>query len=363
MPEDVGDKTEPPTPRRLQDARQQGQVARSQDLAAAVLLFVGFLGLGVLGPRLWDAMQQILRGAFTSESPTQLDDMWPFMLVTAKEVIMRLGPLLLVMFATLLAVTYAQVGWLLTAKPLIPSLSKINPISGFKRLFSLRMLMMAVTNLGKLLVVTVVGYLTISSSAAAIIYAFTLEYDDVFRLGASLMFTMGLRLAGALVILALFDFAWQKYKHLRDLRMTKEEVKDEYRSMEGDPRVKQRRRQVQFQLALQRLRKDVPTADVIVTNPTHVAVAIRYDAEVMVAPKVVAKGADHLALRIRQIAGEFGIPIVQRAPLARAIYADVEVGQFLPERFYQAVAEILAYVYGLAGRSVTGPRRNVAPAY
>ena len=133
--------------------------------------------------------------------------------------------------------------------------------------------------------------------------------------------------------------------------MTKEEVKDEFRNMEGDPKIKARRREVQLQLAMQRLRKDVPTADVIVTNPTHLAIAIRYDDKNMPAPKVVAKGADYMALRIRQVAAEFGIPIVERKPLARAMYDNVEVGQFIPENFYRAIAEILAYVYELAGRS------------
>jgi len=173
------------------------------------------------------------------------------------------------------------------------------------------------------------------------------------------MFKLGIRLSAALLVLALLDVAWQRYKHERDLRMTKEEVKDELRSMEGDPQVKQRRRQVQLQLAIQRIRRDVPTADVVVTNPTHFAVAIRYDATAMVAPKVVAKGADHLALRIRQVAQEFGIPIVERAPLARALYADVEVGDNIPERFYRVVAEILAYVYELTGRT-SGLVQNAA---
>ena len=165
------------------------------------------------------------------------------------------------------------------------------------------------------------------------------------------MFELGIKLAAALIILALLDYAWQRYKHERDLRMTKEEVKDEMRSMEGDPNIKRRRRQVQLQIAMQRLQKDVPTADVVVTNPTHIAVAVRYDTETMIAPRVVAKGADYMALRIRQIASEFGIPIVEKKPLARALYESVEPGDYIPERFYRAIAEILAYVYELTGRT------------
>ena len=222
--------------------------------------------------------------------------------------------------------------------------------------------MMAIANFGKLAIVATIMCFTLVGSAAAIIYAFTFEYHNAFQLAATLVFKLGMRAAAALVILALLDFAWQKYKHEQDLRMTKEEVKDELRRMEGDPKLKSRRRQVQLQLAVQRLRKDIPAADVVVTNPTHVAVAIQYDNETMVAPRLVAKGADYLALRIRQIAAEYGIPIVQRAPVARALYADVDVGEYIPERFYRAVAEILAYVYELAGTAPRGVRREPAGA-
>jgi len=171
-----------------------------------------------------------------------------------------------------------------------------------------------------------------------------------------------MKLSIALLILALLDYAWQRFRHERDLRMTKEEVKDELRRMEGDPHIKRRRRQLQLQLAMQRLRKDVPKADVVVTNPTHLAVAIAYDSGTMMAPKVVAKGADEIALRIRQIAAECGIPVVERKPLARALYEAVEVGQYIPENFYRAIAEILAYIYELAGRSKAAARGELVGA-
>ena len=177
------------------------------------------------------------------------------------------------------------------------------------------------------------------------------------------MFELCMQLSAALLVLALLDLAWQRYRHERDLRMTKEEVKDEMRSMEGDPAVKRRRRQLQLQLAMQRLQRDVPTADVVVTNPTHVAVAIGYDVETMAAPKVVAKGADHIAIRIRQIAAQHGIPIVERKPLARALFEAVDVGQYIPEKFYKAIAEILAYVYELTGRSPMAGRGQLVGAF
>ena len=169
-----------------------------------------------------------------------------------------------------------------------------------------------------------------------------------------------MRLGVVLLILALLDYAWQRHRHERDLRMTKQEVKDELRSMEGSPEVRRRQRQVQLQLATQRLRRDVPTADVVVTNPPHVAVAIAYEVETMLAPKVVAKGAAEVALRKRQIAAEFDIPVVERPPLARALFDAVDVGAYVPERLYRAIAEILAYVYELTGRSGVTARRRLA---
>ena len=344
------EKTEPATPRRREQARAKGQVARSQDLSAAVLLLAGFVLLYWLGPGIWLAMQTAVGLALTADDPADLDALLRYAGSTSVEMLKRLGPYLAVLFVAMLGVLYAQVGGLLTLQPLMPSLNKINPLAGLKRLFSVRVAMTALINLGKLLVVALVAYLTLGANADAIIYAFSLDFRTAFRLGAALVFDLGMRLSVALFVLALLDFAWQRYKHERDLRMTKEEVKDELRSMEGDPKIKQRRRQIQFQLAMQRLRKEGPSADVVVTNPTHVAVAIRYDRQAMPAPKVVAKGADYLALRIRQLAAEFDIPIVQRPPLARALFDAVAVGDYIPERFYQAIAEILAYVYQLAGR-------------
>ncbi len=356
------DKTEPPTPRRRREARSSGQVAKSPDLTAAVLILAGFLALAILGPALWQSLLAITRAALYSESFINLDDTLPFAGAVAVETFKRLGPFLLILFFAMLITLVCQVGLLLTFKPLMPSLGKINPLNGIKRIFSVRSLMLAVVNFGKLIVVGIVAYLTLKESAAAIIHAFTFGYHSLFKLGSSLMFRLSMRLSVVLVILALLDLAWQRYRHERDMRMTKEEVKDELRSMEGSPETKRRQRQAQLQMAMRRLRTDVPTADVVVTNPIHVAVAIRYDPEEMVAPKVVAKGADQVALRIRQIAADFSIPIVERPPLARTLYQAVDVGEFVPERLYQAIAEILAYVYELTGRSPLGRRRGLAAA-
>jgi flagellar biosynthetic protein FlhB len=301
-----------------------------------------------------------MRTGLAPDVATSIDNTLPFASAAAYEMLLRLGPLLLILLLVGLGVLYAQVGPLFTVQPLTPTLSKLNPISGFKRLLSVRSVMTAVMNAGKLLAVAAVAYVIIAAAYPSILYAFTLGFNDVFHLGTSLAFRLGLALSGIFLLLAVIDFSWQKYRHERDLRMTKEEVKDELRSMEGDPAIKRKRQQLQAQMALQRLKKAVPQADVIVTNPTHLAIAIAYNSETMIAPKVVAKGADYLAIRIRQVAQEHNIPIVERKPLARALFDTVEVGQFIPERFYRAIAEILAFVYELAGTRPAGMTRQRA---
>lgn len=354
------DRTEAPTPRRRQEARSKGQVARSHDLTSAILLLAALTGLYLVGPSLTQILTAMIATALSGDAPDSLYALRPLASAMGMELVRSLLPLMGGLFVVGLIVLYAQVGWLFTWQPVTPSLSKINPLSGLMRIFSARSAMMAAINLFKILFVGLVAWITLSGGAPAVLFSPGLEFQDIMVLSATLTFELGMKLAAALLVLALLDFLWQRFRHERDLRMTKEEVKDELRSMEGDPHIKRRRRQLQMQLALQRLRKDVPTADVIVTNPTHYAVAIKYDSTTMAAPKVVAKGSDYVALRIRQLAAELGIPTVERKPLARALYETVEVGQYIPEKFYRAVAEILAYIYELTGRSPVRESRAMA---
>jgi flagellar biosynthetic protein FlhB len=351
MPADQGEKTEPATPRRRMEARSKGQVPRSHELAVAVMLLGGIIVLDWLGPLLWQKLLQNTRMGLTLDGPPTADDLGRLFVEMGLNVAPVLGPIVLLVMLVGVAVLLGQVGWLFTWQPLMPTLSRLNPVNGVKRLVSPRSAVTAAINLAKLIVVATVAYLTVHAEAAAILFSSNLDGPQAFALGAALCAKLVYRLAAILLLLALIDYAYQRYRHERDLRMTKEEVKDELRSMEGDPVIKRRRRQVQMQLAMQRLRRDVPQADVVVTNPTHLAIALRYRPDEMPAPKVVAKGADYVAVRIRQLARELGIPIVERKPLARALYEVVEVGQYIPERFYRAIAEILAYVYELTGRS------------
>ncbi len=319
-----------------------------------VVLLAALLILRLLGPRMWGGLLSVFTRAFGDPTVTDPDQASPFATAAFVEAVKIVAPVLAVVLVAGLAAVWAQVGWNFTLQPLTPNLGKLNPIGGIQRMFSGRSVATMLLNLGKLALVGSVAYATLIGSADRILYASQLEFESVVVVTMQLMYTLALRLILVLLVLAIIDFVYQRYRHEKDLKMTKEEVKDELRSMEGDPVVKQRRRRVQQQLALQRLRRDVPKADVIVTNPTHIAVAIQYDADTMPAPRVVAKGGDYLALRIRQIAAQLSIPIVERPPLARLMYAEVEVGQYIPEKFYQAIAEILAYVYRLSGKSLTG---------
>ncbi|MGB0766212.1 MAG: EscU/YscU/HrcU family type III secretion system export apparatus switch protein, partial [Phycisphaeraceae bacterium] len=241
-------------------------------------------------------------------------------------------------------------GLMLTGKPLIPKFSRLNPLSGVKRLVDARAAIRLVMSLSKVAIISAVATVMIVMEIDEIAALPMMTVGAATAAAGHMTFMLALKLAGLLVILALLDFAFQKYQHTKDLKMTKQEVKQEMKDMDGDPLMKQRRARVARQLAMQRMAQQVPQADVILTNPTHLSIALKYDSETMRAPKVVAKGADFMAMRIRQIATANGIPLVERKPLARALYGVVEVGDEVPEEHYAAVAEILAYVYRLSGK-------------
>jgi flagellar biosynthetic protein FlhB len=232
----------------------------------------------------------------------------------------------------------------------MPELSKINPLSGMKRLVDARAGVRLIMSLAKVGLILGVASWIIRSDLEQILGLAQLEIRQLFMVCAELVFLLALKLSLLLLVLAIADYAFQRWQRERDLRMSKQEIKEEMKRMDGDPLVKQRRARVARQLALQRVGQAVPQADVIVTNPTHFAIALKYNSDEMRAPKVVAKGADFLAMRIRQLAVANGVPIVERKELARALYASIEPGDEIPAEYYSAVAEILAYVYRLSGR-------------
>lgn len=360
MAEDFGDKTEAPTPHRREEARKQGKIARSPDLAGAVLLLGAMFLLRWSGPNIVKALRGLLEETLSAKALSNTSGR-DAMVGTATAVV-SVGKSLLPLFAGIMllaiAVNLAQVGFAFDFSRLQPNLAALNPFKGIGTLFSRRGgPIKALIVAAKLAVIAMVAWSAISGRLAQLVSAQELEFLQIFSLASEVIYSVSMRIGVVLLILAILDFGYQKWRIEQELKMTKQEIKEEMRRMEGDPKIKLRRRQIAQQIATQKLRKDVPTADVIVTNPTHFAVALKYDSKNMHAPKVVAKGQDFLALRIREIAVAAGVPILERKPLARALYRMVEVGQEIPEQFYSAVAEILAYVYELSGKAKSGSPR------
>ncbi len=352
MPAEQGDKTEAPTPRRRQEARERGQVAKSVELNSALLLLGSVVTLRWLAPGMLHAMTVLIEDMLGSEmAPAAfVDDLMRVHVRSVWTALTTVLPLLAVLAILAAAANFVQVGPLLTLHPLKPKFSKLNPMNGISRLFSLRSLVQLAVNLLKLTIVTWIAWRTVDANLPLIMAAVEFEHRQILALIGDLCFWLGLKIGAVLLFLALLDFAYHRWQHERDLRMSREEVKEEMRRMEGDPMLKHRRRQIQMQLAMRRLQKDVPTADVVVTNPTELAIALRYDEHTMTAPVVVAKGAGLIARRIRELAIAHGIPIIERKPLAQALFKTAEVGREVPAGLYKAIAEILAYVYELNGR-------------
>ncbi len=350
MADHAGDKTEPPTPRRRSEARSSGQVAKSQELNAAVLLLTAMITLSLFGWDIWHTMIRITRQSLGGEESVTSENVLNLAARSLLEASKSVAPLFIIIFIVGVAVVFAQVGFLFTLKPMTPKLDKLNPLNGFKRLASAHTVVQLFQNLAKLALISLVVWLSVRAVIDEVMLAHTVDFAVTFALAAGILFRVGMHLVIVLLLLAFIDYAYQRYRHEKQLKMTKEEVKEEMKRMDGDPVIKRRRREAQLRLAAQRLKSTVPTADVVVTNPTHYAVALQYKPDEMEAPKVVAKGVDFLAQRIRELAMEHGIPIIQKPALARRLYEGVEVGHSIPERFYRAVAEILAYVYELGGR-------------
>ncbi|MEM9915314.1 MAG: flagellar biosynthesis protein FlhB [Planctomycetota bacterium] len=355
MAETGQDKTEQATPRRKTEARNDGNLAKSQDLTAAIMLLAAIIGLQVFGLRVFSNMrntvQTLLSGAHTSNA-TRIDDLGAVGAYSMRAMVAMLTPLLLLVSVAGLVAVVGQVGFLITGKPLIPDPKKLNPIKGIQQMFSARSGVRLVMSIGKFVLIGAIAGYVIYRDMEKILHLAELSVVQAFIASAQMVFHLAMILAALLIVLALLDYWYQKWQHNKDLMMTKEQVKKEMKDMDGDPLVKQRRARVARQLAMQRMAQAVPNADVIVTNPTHFAVALKYDKDDMQAPKVIAKGSDFMAMRIRQIAAVHGIPLVERKPLARALHAGVEVGQEIPQEHYAAVAEILAYVYRLGGQKV-----------
>ena len=350
------ERTEAPTPRRRAELRQKGQFARSLELAPAF----GLLAVGLLfysyGRGLFNQLARLMARALEQDLTTRD---WTVATVyqgglQLELLMMRLiAPLLLAALVAGLVVNLAQTRFLITAYPLKPNLERIHPMARLRQLFSRRSLVELAKSVAKLGIIAFIAYRSLAGNATVLGAIPGMELMAGARLLGRVGLAMVLRVAVALVVLAALDYLYQRYQFERDIRMTKQEMLEEMKRVEGDPLIKGRRREAQIRVALQRMMQAVPEADVVVTNPTHLAVALRYDAREMIAPTVVAKGQRHVAERIVELARKHHVPIVRNVALAQALFHTVEVGEVIPPKLYQAVAEVLAFVYRLRQRSVS----------
>jgi flagellar biosynthesis protein FlhB len=345
----AGEKTEPATPRKRQDARKKGQVAKSRDLPGAFILFFGFLLLFSFGGFYKERLYRLFTVTFHDYMMMEVT-MQNMQMVVGNLMyhgLIILAPIFIMAIVVSIFGNFVQFGFLVSGDPLKMKLSKLNPIEGFKNIFSMKSVFEFAKTLFKLTVIGVVVYLTLWDERARLLHLSYIPLEQILSYTASLTMKLGIKIGAALVVLALLDFLYQKYEFEKQLRMSKQDIKDEYKKTEGDPLIKGKIRERQRRMALQRMMQEVPKADVIITNPTHFAVAIQYDASRMEAPTVIAKGMDLIALKIRSIAEEHGVIRMENKPLARALYEQVEIGESVPPELFQAVAEVLAYVYRL----------------
>lgn len=359
MAEESGEKSHDATPHRRQQAREQGQVAYSQDLGSAALLLVGVVVLGYWGKSVIDStMLYMERQLSTGGGSLTVDD--TELLVQGESILKTFGlailPILGVMLVAGAMSTILQIGLLFVPEKVQPDISRLSIFAGLKRIVSLQGLVKLSFGMIKILIVVVVAAAVLHNRWDEVLFAGELATPDLARLLLDLTFSTALWIGATLFALALFDFGFQKWKHEQDLKMTHQEMREEMKNMQGDPQIISRRRQIQRQMALNRIGDKVPKADVVVTNPTELAIAIQYDPETMAAPVVVAKGAGVIAQRIRRLALENNIPVVERKPLAQLLYKEVDVNRPIPDQSYGAVAEVLAYVYQLKGKKMPASR-------
>ncbi|MBR1860350.1 MAG: flagellar biosynthesis protein FlhB [Lachnospiraceae bacterium] len=353
-----GEKTEPATSKKLSDARKEGQVAKSKEVANCLGLLSLFIvlkvALGYIGGSLKNIFGDIYGEisnvvVFWNGQMPVTDTMLMFRRMIYRILIIIL-PVLAVGFIIAFMSDLFQVRWEPTTKPLQPKLSKINPISGFKRIFSLNSVIELLKSILKLGLIGIVAYTFVRSNIGFILNIYEKDFLEAIGNIGKLVTDLGIRISALYIVIAGADLLYQRWKFAKDMKMTKQEVKDEYKQMEGDPQIKGKIKQKMLEASRRRMMQDLPKADVVITNPTHYAVAIRYEPSEIDAPVVLAKGEGYLAQRIKDVARENNIHIVENKPLARMLYHNVDIGQAIPPELYQAVAEVLAFVYHLQGK-------------
>ncbi|MDR1703441.1 MAG: flagellar biosynthesis protein FlhB [Clostridiales bacterium] len=347
---EAAEKTEKPTQRKKTKARDEGQVLRSAELGIAVLFLVAFQSLRIFSGYIFDNMTQFMAfGIRMIEQGPKLGVDEPIFIsqrinYAFQQIIVMVIPLMGIIMLAGLIVELAQVGWHPTTKPMKPKMSKMSPLKGIKKIFSLNAILELVKSLLKLGVVGIGIYTVITNEIHVLRHFAQMELKDSVAYIGGLVIDIGIMVGGMYLVIALLDFIYQWWRHNKSLKMTKQEVKEEFKQTEGDPHVKGQIKRKMLEAGMRRMMQQVPGADVIITNPTHFAVALKYDRELGEAPVVLAKGADYVARRIKERALENGVEIVENKPLARTLYDTVDVGQEIPPELYQAVAEIFAYL-------------------
>jgi flagellar biosynthesis protein FlhB len=342
-----GEKTEKATPKKREESREKGQVAKSADVNTALMLFSCFLVLYAGKGYLYDRLQSFLVKSFsvyviqevTEENITSLayEILIDFMMMVA--------PFVGAAFLSALVANYIQVGFMFSTESIQMKGNRINPLSGFKRIYSVRAIVELVKSILKVVLIGSIATFILWGHAGELLNLSLLPVGSSLEMIYDIMIKMGLFVSVALVALAIFDYAYQKYDFEKNIRMSKQDIKDEYKKTEGDPLVKSQIKQKQREMSMRRMMQEVPNADVIITNPTHYAIALKYDEKKRDAPFIIAKGVDFVAHKIKDIAKEHDIITIENKPLARALYAQGEIGDEIPESFFKVVAEILAYVY------------------
>ena len=353
-----GEKTEEPTAKKLQDARKEGQVAKSKEVTSAFELLAFFILLYLwvesmatffIGD-MYDVYSQIPEYIKLYDGYIQEKTFSTLFVRSVLRILLVMAPFLLAGFLVAFVTNVLQVKWQPTTKPLQPKFSKLNPVNGFKRFFSINSLVELVKSLLKIGLIGYVVYSYLKKNMPPLYSFYDLSLNQGILQAGWLVVNLGIRISLFYMIIAVLDYVYQRVKFKKDMKMTKQEVKDEYKNQEGDPQIKSKQRQRMQEASRRRMMQQLPQADVVITNPTHYAVAIKYDPQIYDAPYVIAKGADYLAQKIKESAKENHIEIVENKPLARMLYANVDVGSVVPPELYQAVAEVLAFVYHLQGK-------------
>lgn len=347
------EKTEKATPKKKQESRRKGEVAKSMEIPGAFILFFTFLFLFLFGGFFESRLINLFKVSFHEYM------LWDLTVSNSVQIFAEIIYQGLILLAPIFAITmiiaflgnYVQIGLLLSSDPLMMKLNKLNPIEGAKRIFAMRAVVEFLKSILKIIVIGVIVSFTLWNQRMEIVSLSSLPLNQILTYVAHITVILGLQVGIVLIILAVFDYMYQKYDFEKNQRMSKQDIKDEYKKSEGDPLIKGKIREKQRRMAMQRMMQEIPKADVIITNPTHFAVAVRYDVNQMEAPTVIAKGQDYIALKIKEIAKEHNIITMENKPLARALFQQVEIGQSIPNDLFQAVAEVLAYVYKIKQRA------------